>query len=160
MVDPDGRGGAHPGAAADFAYLQTDHGKKTSAALREVIGITSVAQGVSSFAEGKIIDGAVKVASAVFKPLKIGDKLLKATQKAVSGPQVDRLAEDMKVNGFDSLSPVKVDGDLVVDGHHRVMAAKKADVDIVTTPGTASPTQKANVTNFEDVKVDPVDWYQ
>lgn len=85
---------------------------------------------------------------------------LKPTQGAVSGPQVDRLAEDMKVNGFDPLQPVKVDGDLVVEGHHRVMAAKKAGVDIVTTPGTASPIKKANaLDSFDDIKVDSADWY-
>ena len=50
---------------------------------------------------------------------------LRPTQPAVSGPQVDRLAADMAdmaENGFDPRFPVKVDGDLVVDGHHRAMA--------------------------------------
>ena len=66
----------------------------------------------------------------------------------------------MKVEGFDPLKPVKVEGDLVVDGHHRVMAAEKAGVDIVTTRGKASSVQKADALNsFEDIKVDPVDWY-
>lgn len=67
----------------------------------------------------------------------------------------------MKVNGVDPASPVKVNGDLVVDGHHRVMAAKKAGVDIVTTPGTATTVKKANaLDSFDDIKVDPVDWYK
>lgn len=78
----------------------------------------------------------------------------------MSGPQVDRLAKDMKKNGFDPNSPVKVDGDLVADGHHRVMAADKAGVDIVTTPGTASSVQRANaLDSFDDIKVDSVDWF-
>jgi RHS repeat-associated protein len=86
---------------------------------------------------------------------------LRPTQKAVSGPQVDRLAADMEVNGFDPASPVKVDGDLVVEGHHRVMAAEKAGVDIVTAPGTATSVNKANaLDSFDDVKVDPYDWYK
>jgi ParB-like chromosome segregation protein Spo0J len=53
-----------------------------------------------------------------------------------------------------------VDGDLVVEGHHRVMAAKKAGVDIVTTPGTATTVKKQNaLDSFDDIKGDPVDWY-
>jgi len=84
---------------------------------------------------------------------------LRPTQPAVSGPKVDRLAADMAENGFDAASPIKVDGDLVVEGHHRVMAAKEAKVDIVTTPGKASTAQKAEaLESFDDIEIDPVDW--
>ena len=34
------------------------------------------------------------------------------------------MAEDMRVNGFDPSSPVKIDGDLVVDGHHHLGQAQ------------------------------------
>jgi len=65
----------------------------------------------------------------------------------------------MKENGFDPNKAVKVDGDLVVDGHHRVMAAKKAGVQIETRPGTASDVQRSNaLDSFDDIKVDPADW--
>lgn len=67
----------------------------------------------------------------------------------------------MAENGFNPNFPVKVDGDLVVDGHHRVVAAKKAGVDIVTTPGTVSNASKANaLDSFDHIKIDPVDWYE
>lgn len=66
----------------------------------------------------------------------------------------------MKKNGFDPSYPVKVDGDLVVDGHHRVMAARKAGVELATTTSVASSSARANVLDsFDDVKIDPVDWY-
>ena len=67
----------------------------------------------------------------------------------------------MAENGFDPRFPVKVDGDLVVDGHHRVMAANKAGVEVVTTPWTASDAARRNALgSFDDVRVDPVDWYE
>jgi hypothetical protein len=85
---------------------------------------------------------------------------LRPTQDKVSGPQVDRLAADMKKNGFNPSYPVKVDGDLVVNGHHRVMAARKAGVEVATTPSVASSSAKANaLDSFDGVKIDPVDWY-
>ncbi len=82
-----------------------------------------------------------------------GANNLRPTQGAVSGPQVDRLAADMAENGFNRNYPVQVDGDLVVEGHHRVMAAEKAGVKIVTTPGTATSAKRAKaLKSFEDIK--------
>ena len=67
----------------------------------------------------------------------------------------------MRKDGFDPNYPVKVDGDLVVEGHHRVMAARQAGVDIATTPGTATTVKRARALNsFDEIKVDPVDWYK
>ena len=63
-------------------------------------------------------------------------KTKQQVQGAVSGPQ-DRLAADMAETGFNWNYPVQVDGNLVVEGRHRVMAAEKAGVKIVTTPGIA-----------------------
>ncbi|MEZ4467720.1 MAG: hypothetical protein R3F43_25580 [bacterium] len=74
---------------------------------------------------------------------------------------MDRLAAEMAEKGFDRRFPVKVDGDMVVDGHHRVMAARKAGVDVVTTPGTASNASKSNaLRSFDDIMVELVDWYE
>jgi len=53
-----------------------------------------------------------------------------------------------------------VDGDFVVDGHHRVTAADKAGVDIVTTPGgKVSDGMKADTpADFSEVNVVHVDY--
>ena len=49
----------------------------------------------------------------------------------------------MAENGFNRNYPVQVDGNVVVGGHHRVMAAEKAGVKIVTTPGIATSAKRA-----------------
>jgi uncharacterized protein (DUF1015 family) len=70
---------------------------------------------------------------------------------------LNRIREQFKIQ---DVTPRGVDGDLVVDGHHRVMAAEKAGVQIVTTPGAASSVQRAKaLDSFDDIKVDPTDWY-
>ena len=67
----------------------------------------------------------------------------------------------MAENGFNRNYPVQVDGNLVVGGHHKVMAAEKAGVKIVTTPGIATSAKRAKaLMSSKDIKVDPVDWYE
>ncbi len=58
----------------------------------------------------------------------------------MNNSQVKRLTSDMKQNGFDSEKPIEVanvDGkNIIIDGHHRTEAAKRAGIDevpIVTT---------------------------
>ncbi len=50
----------------------------------------------------------------------------------MSGSQVNRLAKDMKANGYDESYPIdaaSVDGKLIIlDGHHRAQAASKAGI--------------------------------
>jgi len=46
---------------------------------------------------------------------------------------VDALAEDMRINGWNSSTPIIIWNWIVIDGHTRLEAAKKAGIDIVTT---------------------------
>ncbi|MEQ1593997.1 MAG: RHS repeat-associated core domain-containing protein [Casimicrobium sp.] len=63
----------------------------------------------------------------------------------MSGSRVKALAKDMKANGFDASKPIQVatvDGkSIIVDGHHRVEAAKRAGIrDVPVVRGEVSGT--------------------
>ena len=76
-IDPDGRNSYNPQSMARYqSTLSTDE-KIQFAGL--VTGVSSATAAVQSFAEGKIIDGAIKAASVFIKPLKIATNVDKIT---------------------------------------------------------------------------------
>jgi len=79
---------------------------------------------------------------------------LKPTQNRVCIPIVFRIYKKMRV-GI-KFTGIKVDGDLIIDGHHRFLASILAGFDL-----EKFPSYKTSVTNFikwEDVEFVYEDW--
>lgn len=77
-----------------------------------------------------------------------------STQKRLSFPVICRIYKKMK-SGI-KFSAIKVDEDLIIDGHHRYIASILAELPIET-----APSQKTSVTNVVDwskVEIDSEDW--
>ena len=81
---------------------------------------------------------------------------LKTGQEAISAPAVNRYMD--KIRGGQTAPPIKVDGNVIVDGNHRYAAGVLTGKPPATTPGTASPSQVRNARPFGQMKVDPKDW--
>jgi RHS repeat-associated protein len=70
------------------------------------------------------------------------------TKAEMNGSEVKRLTKDMKANGFNKNYPIditKIDGrNVIIDGHHRVEAAKRAGIsEIPANVHTVTPSQAA-----------------
>jgi hypothetical protein len=77
-------------------------------------------------------------------------------QKLVSLPAVQRYV-DRLLNG-DVAPPIKMDGNIIVDGNHRYIAAKILGRTPEVTPGTLPPNKVGQTRPISEVIVDPVDW--
>ncbi|MEE3935354.1 hypothetical protein [Pseudomonas viridiflava] len=77
-------------------------------------------------------------------------------QNFVSLPAVQRDV-DRLLKG-DAAPPIKMDGDIIVDGNHRYIAAKILGRSPEVAPGTLSPSKAGQTKPVSDVKIDPVDW--
>ncbi|MFS8465527.1 ParB N-terminal domain-containing protein [Xanthomonas campestris pv. raphani] len=96
-------------------------------------GMIAAAKGLFGFGSK---EAAKDSAEAVPQLIKTNPRNLIPTQSRneISGSQVNRMAKDMKRNGFDQSKPVDAvrneRGRLeIVDGHHRTEAARKAAID-------------------------------
>lgn len=100
--------------------------------------------------------GAIKLTDEVIKKKLIGAPL-RTQQTRVSIPRIERYVRDM-LNG-DKFPDIKVDGDIIVDGHHRYIASRIANVNIGTVPG-ARPTfrQDQPVKELIDLIFDPASY--
>ena len=100
--------------------------------------------------------GAIKLTEEVIKKKLIGAPL-RTQQTRVSIPRIERYVRDM-LNG-DKFPDIKVDGDIIVDGHHRYIASRIANVNIGTVPG-ARPTFKQDqpVKELIDLIFDPASY--
>ncbi len=65
---------------------------------------------------------------------------------------VDRLLEG------DVAPPIKMDGNVIVDGNHRYIAAKILGRNPDVTPGALSPNKVGQTKPVSELKVDQVDW--
>lgn len=55
-------------------------------------------------------------------------------------------------------APIKVDGNIIVDGNHRYAAGVIEGKPPATTPGTVAPSQVPKAQPFKDIKVTPTDY--
>ncbi len=84
-----------------------------------------------------------------------GDTAISA-QGAVSLPAVQRYV-DRLLNG-DVAPAIKMDGDIIIDGNHRYIAAKILGRNLDVTFGTLSPNKVGQTKPVSELKVDQVDW--
>jgi filamentous hemagglutinin len=144
-------------------------GNSNYPALDLVSGETKVVGGGKSAANDPVFDGAEAI-GGVGKPLvskgsevtpdiiqKVlqGDPALSA-QGGVSLPAVQRYV-DRLLKG-DVAPAIKMDGDVIVDGNHRYIAAKILGRNPDVTPGTLPPNKVGQTKPVSELKVDEVDW--
>ncbi|WP_232915293.1 hypothetical protein [Pseudomonas viridiflava] len=77
-------------------------------------------------------------------------------QNFVSLPAVQRYV-DRLLKG-DVAPPINMDGDIIVDGSHRYIAAKILGRSPEVAPGTLSTSKAGQTKPVSDVKIDPLDW--
>ena len=65
---------------------------------------------------------------------------LKSTHHQLSIPIINRIFKKMK-NGI-KFSEIKIDGDLIIDGHHRYISAQLANYEIKSVPSTKNSNTK------------------
>jgi hypothetical protein len=79
---------------------------------------------------------------------------LKSTHERLCFPVIKRLYNKMKI-GI-KFSGIKVDGDLIIDGHHRYLASLLAGVCLETLP--SNRTSATKVTEWDVVEFVEEDW--
>ncbi|MCB1237772.1 MAG: RHS repeat-associated core domain-containing protein, partial [Verrucomicrobiae bacterium] len=77
-------------------------------------------------------------------------------QGKVSLPAVERYVRRLEAGEVQP--PIKVDGNVIVDGNHRYVAGRVFGTEPPTTPGTLSPSQAPRVKPIQETVVDPADW--
>ncbi|WP_236250282.1 DUF637 domain-containing protein [Pseudomonas cichorii] len=77
-------------------------------------------------------------------------------QNFVSLPAIQRYV-DRLLKG-DVAPPIKMDGDVIVDGNHRYIAAKILGRNPEVAPGTLSPNKAGQGKPISDINVDLADW--
>ncbi len=103
-----------------------------------------------------IVAGAIKLNENVIKKVLAGDNYM-TQQLRVSIPRIKRYVTDM-LNG-DKFPPIKVDGNVIVDGHHRYIASKLANKQIDVQPGTRPLFSQMEPSKpLTDLIFDKVDW--
>ncbi|HHQ6546986.1 TPA: hypothetical protein ACSTJE_001955 [Serratia fonticola] len=102
----------------------------------------------------KITRGADVTPEVIHTALK-GDSL-QTVQGMVSLPAVQRYV-DRLLKG-DIAPPIKVDGNVIVEGNHRYVAGKVVGVLPEIGAGTLSPSNIPRVKPMHETIVDPTDW--
>lgn len=132
----------------------------TNLALGAAVGVLVIAGGaalIRLFTRGKEIAGGVIRLTASKIISKIRGTGYRTQQVAVSIPKIERFVTDM-VNGA-KFPAVKVDGKVIVDGHHTFIAAKIANVEIEFQQATR-PLHKVDMPDMDiaEIRLDEVDW--
>jgi RHS repeat-associated protein len=91
----------------------------------------------------KLLKGSIKLNERAIKKA-LASSSLRTQQTRVSIPRIERFVEDM-LNGS-KFPPIKVDGNVIVDGHHRYIAAKIANKQIDVIGGTRPLFQQGEAT--------------
>lgn len=78
----------------------------------------------------------------------------KATQNKLSFPILFRIYKKLKI-GI-KFSEIKIGDKLIIDGHHRYLASKLADVEIATLP--SHRTSATKFLEWCDIEIDSEDW--
>ena len=88
------------------------------------------------------------------KSLK-NDKMM-TKQASVSLPAIQRYVDKL-INGH-TPPPIKIDGNIIIDGNHRYIAGKVLGKKPSTTPGTLSESDRSRVKPMSEILIDTVDW--
>ena len=81
--------------------------------------------------------------------------LILTLQKSVSIPAAARYTALIEKGSI--APPVKMDGNTIVDGNHRMVAGLLCNQIPASTPGTA-PLSKPRIP-LRDIQLDPIDWW-
>ncbi|EBU8678179.1 RHS repeat-associated core domain-containing protein [Salmonella enterica subsp. enterica serovar Parkroyal] len=81
---------------------------------------------------------------------------MQTLQGSVSLPAIQRYVARL-LKG-DVAPPIKVDGNVVVEGNHRYVAGKVTGKMPEMTPGNLSPSQAPNIKPMSETTVDEFDW--
>ncbi len=107
-------------------------------------------------ASGKpLVSKGSEVTPEVIQKALQGDRVITA-QGAVSLPAVQRYV-DRLLKG-DVVPAIKMDGNVIVDGNHRYIAAKILGRNLDVTPGSLSPNKVHQTKPVSELKIDQVDW--
>ncbi len=107
-------------------------------------------------ASGKpLVSKGSEVTPEVIQKALQGDRVITA-QGAVSLPAVQRYV-DRLLKG-DVAPAIKMDGNVIVDGNHRYIAAKILGRNLDVTPGSLSPNKVHQTKPVSELKIDQVDW--
>lgn len=79
---------------------------------------------------------------------------LKSTHNKLCLPIINRMYKKMLI-GI-QFSSIKVDGDLIIDGHHRYLASLLANVALERIP--SNKTSATVITNWTEITFDNEDW--
>jgi filamentous hemagglutinin len=120
----------------------------------EAVG-PDVPQGAKATVQGPLVSKGSDVTPEIIQKALQGDPAISG-QNFVSLPAVQRYV-DRLLKG-DVAPPIKMDGNIIVDGNHRYIAAKILGRSPEVAPGTLSPSKAGQTKPVSDVKIDPVDW--
>ena len=169
FVDPDGRTPVHAaymvvvgaswaaaryGPAVNNAITQIANSPTTHAVVEAVAGIaTNSAGALSGVAAGT--SKAIVVTEQSIRAALTSSNLLSA-QKSISIPLVSRYV-DMIKNG--EVAPaIHVDGNALVNGHHRLAAGILTGKPPSVTPGTLAPSRRESLRPIREIEIDARDF--
>ena len=95
------------------------------------------------------------VTPEIIQKALLGDPAISA-QNGVSLPAIQRYVD--KLLAGDIAPPIKMDGNVIVDGNHRYIAAKILGMDPDVVPGALPPNKTDRIKSISDISIDPVDW--
>ncbi|RDA69977.1 hypothetical protein DVH07_05055 [Hafnia paralvei] len=101
------------------------------------------------------ISSGADVTEDMIKKALEGDPM-QTLQGDVSLPAIQRYV-DRLLKG-DIAPPIKVDGNVIVDGNHRYISGKVLGVTPETTPGTLPLSKSADVKPISSIGVSDIDW--
>lgn len=129
-------------------------GELTGASLAAALG-RLVSGGAKATVQGPLVSKGADVTPEIIQKALQGDFAISG-QNFVSLPAIQRYV-DRLLKG-DVAPPIKMDGNVIVDGNHRYIAAKILGRSPEVAPGTLSPSKAGQAKPVSDVKIDLVDW--
>ncbi len=156
------RDAAGTGALIGLGIVGAGYGG--GALLANPAAVHNAAVVVGDIAAGDAIGGAslsvplaagIKVTADVIASALSDSKML-TTQRGVSVPVVKNYVE--RLAGGSPAPPISVDGDVIVEGAHRYVAARILGQDPNIVPGSLPPSQAPLAYPIRDIKPDPADW--
>lgn len=148
--------GVQPATEFTKAWGMFMAGELTGAGLAAILGrVLSVGVKATGAAGKPLVSKGSEVTPEIIQKALQGDPAISA-QGAVSLPAVQRYV-DRLLKG-DVAPAIKMDGNVIVDGNHRYIAAKILGRNPDVTPGALSPNKVGQTKPVSELKVDQVDW--
>ncbi|RMQ27761.1 Filamentous hemagglutinin, intein-containing [Pseudomonas syringae pv. actinidiae] len=155
----EGFEGVQPATEFVKAWGEFMAGELSGLGLVAILGkagsLLSIGAKATGTAGTPLVSKGAEVTPEVVQKALQGDTAISA-QGAVSLPAVRRYV-DRLLEG-DVAPPIKMDGNVIVDGNHRYIAAKILGRNPDVTPGTLSPNKVGQTKPVSELKVDQVDW--